>query len=397
MGRPTKILSVIHYPVFGGPMNRNAIVAKELEPRGYDTLVVLPDEPGNSVERFAEQGVPTIQVPLHRIRAKKNPAFHFRYARTFKSEVDGLRREVREREIDVVLVNGSVNPHGALAAHLENVGVVWQLLDTHPPAAMLHAMMPLVRRWSDVVMTNGMTVAAMHPGIMQFEGPLITFGPCLPVERFTRADPTAAAARQELGLEPGDTVVGTVNNINRMKGHLTFVRAAAKLKAQRPAKFVILGAENEPEYTQALLAEARSLGFTLGHDLIVRDAGARVAELAQAFDLFWLTSEPRSEGMSTSLAEAQCLGIPVISTRTGSVHECMRDGETGILLPPHDTDGIAAASQRLLADPDLLKRFGAAAAAFVRSSFSAAATADRHAEAYDEAIRLRSKRVRRAA
>ncbi len=395
MSGRTNVLSVIHFPIFGGPMNRNALVAKELAPRGYHTQIVLPDEPGNSAQRFAELGIDTIQLPLHRIRARPNPAFHVRLARSFRAEVARLRQEIRDRDIDVVLINGSANPHGALAAQLENTALVWQLLDTFPPPVFLHAAMPMVRRWSDVIMTNGMTVAAMHPGIMQFEGPLITFGPCLPIERFTRDPDTAAKARAELGLAPDDVVVGTVNNINRMKGHLTFVRAAARLRATHPARFVILGAENDPPYTQELLAEARALGLEVGTDLIIRDGGSRVAELAQAFDLFWLTSEPRSEGMSTSLAEAQCLGIPVVSTRTGSVHECMRDGETGFLVPPHDIDGIVQASTRLLDDDDRRAEFSRAAAAFVRRSFSARATADKHAEAYDAAIRLRAARTAR--
>ena len=88
---------------------------------------------------------------------------------------------------------------------------------------------------------------------------------------------------------------------------------------------------------------------------MIRDAGARVHELAQAMDLFWLTSEPRAEGMSNTLAEAQALGIPAIVTRSGAVHENVRDGVTGFLLPPHDIDGIVRESRRLLDDPRCTK------------------------------------------
>lgn len=393
----TNVLSIIHFPVFGGPGNRNSLVAQQLAPFGYNTQIVVPDEPGNAVERFRERGIVATPVPLHRIRAVKNPAVHVRYLANVNADVDGLRRIIREAKIDVVVVNGSHNPHGAIAARREGVALVWQLLDTFGPVAFHRLMMPLVRRWSDVIMTNGMTTAAMHPGITEFSGPLISFGPCVPVDRFVPDRVIAARAREELGFADDDVVVGTVNNINPMKGHATFVRAAAALRRQRRVRFVILGAEHRREYTDSLWAEAERLGLRAGHDLVIRDAGPRVHELAQAFDLFWLTSEPRSEGMSTSLAEAQALGIPVIATRSGAVHECMRDRETGYLVPPHDIDGIVRASVRLLDDSALRAEFSGAAERFVRTNFSVKATAERHAEAYQAAIEIRARQTGRAA
>lgn len=386
------ILSVIHYPVFGGPGNCNCYVSARLEPRGYHTHVVLPDEPGNAVERFREWGIEPTTMPLHRIRAVKNPAVHARFLRNFDAEVKALQRLIREKNIDVVLLNGSANPHGALAAQREGVAVVWQLVDTYPPPLFLSGIMRLVVRWSDVIMTNGMTTAAMHPGAIAFPGPLINFGPWVPAEKFTHDDTVAAAARVELGLSPDDTVVGTVNNINPQKGHFTFLRAAAKLKSTTDVRFVILGPYHFDDYRQALEAEAVRLNLRVDEDLIIRDAGSRVHELAQALDLYWLTSEPRGEGMSMSLAEAQALGIPVVVTRSGAVHETIRDGHTGFLVAPHDTDEIVRRSTMLLADPQLYQRFSANAAAHIRATFSDTATADRHAEAYDAAIEIRARK-----
>lgn len=391
----TNVLSVIHFPVFGGPGVCNALVARELAPRGVVTHVVVPDEPGNAVTRFAEYGLTAVQMPLHRIRTLKNPMVHVDYLRSLRPEVDRLRAFIREHDIDVVVVNGSHNPHAAMAARAEGKAIVWQLIDTFPPQVFLRAMMPLVRRWSDVVMTNGMTTAAMHPGILEFDGPLISFGPPVPLDLFTSDPAIAAAARKELGLGPDDTVVGTVNNIAPMKGHLTFLRAAAELRKARPGtRFVILGAETHAVYTQQLWAEAARLGLERDRDVIMRNAGSRVHELAQALDLFWLTSEPRAEGMSNTLAEAQALGIPVIATRSGAVHENLRDGVTGFLLPPHDIAGIVRTSRRLLEDRALYEQFSTAAAEHIRRTFSAQITAERHYEAYEAALEIRARKPR---
>ena len=53
-----------------------------------------------------------------------------------------------------------------------------------------------------------------------------------------------------------------------------------------------------------LLDEAESLGLRIGTDFFVVDPGLRVSELAPALDLYWLTSEPRSEGIPTTVEEA---------------------------------------------------------------------------------------------
>lgn len=93
-----------------------------------------------------------------------------------------------------------------------------------------------------------------------------------------------------------------------------------------------------------------------------------------------------------SLAEAQALGIPVVVTRSGAVHETIRDGHTGFLVAPYDTDEIVRRSAMLLDDPQLYRRFSANAAEHIRATFSDIATADRHAEAYDAAIEIRARK-----
>lgn len=389
------VMSVCHYPVYGGPHNRNALVAKLLEPEGFRTVVVLPDEPGNAADRLSQLDVGTVVMPLHRLRKSLDLRVHLDLPGRFWHEVQALRRLIRERSIDVVLLNGLVNPHAALAGRLESIGVVWQLLDTFPPVALRAAIMPFVKRWADVIMTNGMSVAAAHPGAMEFEGPLISFGPCVDPGLFSYREEAASAARQELGLEPDSIVIGNVSNLNPMKGHDTFVRAAGRLrKIYSNTQFVILGAtySDKSTYLDSIWRLAASAGLLAGKALIIRDPGPRVSELVQALDVFWLTSEPHSEGMSNVLAEAMALGIPVVTTRAGAVHECVQDGVTGYVVPPHDVRAIAKMTALLLGDPELRKRMGTAGAELVRTRFAPGDVAARHAEAYLSAISSAARR-----
>ena len=107
---------------------------------------------------------------------------------------------------------------------------------------------------------------------------------------------------------------------------------------------------------------------------------ARVVELAgaaeQAEVLAWwqratvavLTSE--SEGMPVSLMEAAACGVPAVAVAVGGIPELIDDGVTGFLTPPGDAGKLAAALERLLCDPDLVARLGAAARRRVKERFS---------------------------
>jgi glycosyltransferase involved in cell wall biosynthesis len=383
------VLSIIHYPHFGGPHNRNSQVAPYLADMGIALTIVVPDEPGNAVELLRERNVPTIPIPLTRMRATKDLRLQFRNFARLPGDVRSIRRLIRTEHIDVVLINGLVNPHAAFAARLEHVPVVWQLLDTFPPMILRRAMMPLVLRLSRVIMTSGMAVAAVHPGALSFGDRVISFFPIVDSDRF-RPDPERrAAARRALGLHDSDLVIGNVSNINPMKGHRTFIQAAAALRRRRPdTRFVILGATSvaHADYSAELLSEAASLGLSVGEDLIVHDPGTRVADFAPALDVFWLTSEPRSEGLSTVVGEAMALEIPVVAADVGAVSESVADGVTGILVPPRDVEAFVRVTSELLDDPERRRDMGREGRLRAQRLYSPEACARLHRTAFELAL-----------
>jgi glycosyltransferase involved in cell wall biosynthesis len=389
------VLSVIHYPVYGGPHNRNAAVIPVLESRGIHTTVLLPDEPGNAAPLLCERNVDTICLPLSRMRWAADPRVHMGFARSFRSEVRRLRGLIRVLEIDLVLVNGLVNPHAALAGHLEGVPVVWQLLDTFAPRPLRAAMMPLVTTLADVIMSSGRTVAETHPGATAFGERLVPFFPVSDTTVFVNDQSTRRTARERLGLSDSDLVVGNVSNINPMKGHDVFIRAGARLRDHRPAtRFVILGAATHRHsgYVEQLWRTASELGLEVGRDLLVVDPGSDVAHAAPAFDVFWLTSKPRSEGIPTVICEAMSLELPVIASRVGSVHEVVKDGVTGTLVSPCDPEAVARATLPYLDSVALRRTAGREGRARVARLCSPQACADSHERAFRLAIAHRERR-----
>jgi alpha-maltose-1-phosphate synthase len=65
------------------------------------------------------------------------------------------------------------------------------------------------------------------------------------------------------------------------------------------------------------------------------------------------------EPFGIAFLDAMACGVPCVGTRLEAVPEIVRDGETGLLVPPGDPVALASALDRLLADPVLARAMGA--------------------------------------
>jgi glycosyltransferase involved in cell wall biosynthesis len=82
-----------------------------------------------------------------------------------------------------------------------------------------------------------------------------------------------------------------------------------------------------------------------------------------------LVSPSWFETFGQVVLEAMLTGLPVAATRCGGVAELLQDGQLGLLSEPRDVDGLSANGVRLLADPELAARLGAAAARHAREHY----------------------------
>jgi glycosyltransferase involved in cell wall biosynthesis len=383
------VLFVIHYPVFGGPHNQGLLLARVLARHGVRLTVLLPSEKGNASKRLEEAGVDVVRIELHRLRASPNAVHQVRFLVHLVKEVRAIRKVIRERRIDIVQIGGLVNPHGAIAARLESVPVVWQILDTRPPMVLRRIMMPLVLRLSDIVMTTGRAVAEVHPGADALGDRLrVFFPPVEPVE-FDPAAVDRDASRAAFGFAPTDVVIGTVGNLNPQKGHEYLIRAAARARGSRPGiKILVVGASHDTHYAyeRELHRLARSLGFEIGNDLVFAGALSDVRPALAAMDVFVLASVPRSEGAPTAIGEAMMMEVPVVATDVGAVREVVDDGETGIVVPPLDPAAIADAVLRIVNEPRAREEFASRARPHALAQFSAEVCTRVHLSAYEYAL-----------
>jgi glycosyltransferase involved in cell wall biosynthesis len=91
-------------------------------------------------------------------------------------------------------------------------------------------------------------------------------------------------------------------------------------------------------------------------DLVTPD---RVSELYGRASVF--VNPTRAEGYGFTNVEAQGFAMPVISTRIAAIPEVVDHGVTGLLVPPGDAEGLAAAMVRLAESRALRAEMGAAA------------------------------------
>jgi glycosyltransferase involved in cell wall biosynthesis len=154
-----------------------------------------------------------------------------------------------------------------------------------------------------------------------------------------------------------DPIVGMVANFRPPKDHATFLHAAARVVETVPtAEFHLVGAGPEEK-------TARDLAITLRLGDRVRFLGALEPDAVRAavnrFAVAVLCS--RSEGMPNAVLEAMIAARPVVATAVGDIPAIVRNGVSGLLVPPGDPDALGTAVARLLKDPALAADLGAAA------------------------------------
>ena len=109
---------------------------------------------------------------------------------------------------------------------------------------------------------------------------------------------------------------------------------------------------------------------------------ADVPRLLAGMDVFcWLS---RGEGMPHVVAEAGAARLPVVLTRDNGTAQQVEDGVSGLFVPHEDPPAVAAAVARLIDDPALAERLGAALRAKVERDYAAEVVAPRWAVLFDE-------------
>lgn len=165
-------------------------------------------------------------------------------------------------------------------------------------------------------------------------------------------DVDKATLRSALGLAPEVPIVAVVGRLVKLKGIDYFLRAAsAILVAGENVQFLVVG---EGPLKGDLTKQAKILG--IGRNVYFAGFREDIPEILSAIDILVVPS--LWEGLPLVVLEGMLSGKPIVATRVGGIPEAVKDGKSGILVPPRDVDALRDSVLELLKNPEKRKELG---------------------------------------
>jgi glycosyltransferase involved in cell wall biosynthesis len=361
---PRRILYINHVSRVSGAERSLLDLLHHLDRSRFEPLVALP--PGGELTDLLRQtGVSCHAVPLRRLHKTVNP---IRLAADLLNAIRivwQLTRLIRRERITLVHANSTTaQVYAGIAARLGGIPCVWHVRD-------LVNLGPLgfwLARFSSLTIAISDSVRRHVEPYLRNSARLRTLPNGIDLEEFRPHD-RRAEVRRSLGIAPGAPVFGMVGQFVPWKGHGAFIEAAARLAAALPAaRFVVAGDDLFREhsgYREELEARATELG--LKHSLLFTGYRPDMANLIEAFDV--LIHPAAREPLGRVILEAMAMGKPVVAVNAEGPAEIVRHGLDGLLSPTNRPEELAEAALRLITDPSLAERLGAAARLRVEQSF----------------------------
>ena len=213
---------------------------------------------------------------------------------------------------------------------------------------------------STVVANSQLVAAALHEHFGIAHERLAVLRPGFDSRRYSlpHAAQLRTAARRALGVDGRAPLVGFVTSGDFAKRGLDlFLDTAARIAAARPdARFLVVGSKRLPD-------EARAHALVRAGRVSYRPKSRRPAPWFAALDLFLYAARFEEYGMV--VAEAQAMGVPVLTSRRVGASECLPDEYAPWLLDTPEPTAMAERALALLADADLRARLAGAAAATI--------------------------------
>lgn len=323
-----------------------------------DSLVVYASDHAGSREFDARQPFPVVRHPTGLLLP--TPAVRRRVVRT-----------LREHGCTAVWF-GAAAPLALLARPLRTAGAQRVVATTHGHEvgwAMLPGASQALRRIGDgcdVVTYLGEYTRSRLAGALGSHPRLVRLTPGVDVETF-RPGIDAGAVRARYAL-CGRPVIVCVSRLVPRKGQDVLIRALPRVRRAVPGTALLLVGAGRYDGRLRQLAARHGVA-----EHVVLTGGVPHEELAAHYaagDVFAMPCRTRRAGMDVEglgivFLEASASGLPVLAGDSGGAPDAVLEGETGFVVDGRDVESVAERLVRLLRDPELRTRMGAAGRAWV--------------------------------
>ncbi len=193
--------------------------------------------------------------------------------------------------------------------------------------------------------------------------------------------------RAQLGIAPGDFVVGKIARLFELKGHDDLFAAAPELVRRCPQmKFLLVGDGAWRGRFEQMARDLRLQKHFIFTGLVPPSEVPRYVGVMDA-----LVHLSRREGLPRALPQAMAAAKPVVAFDCDGAREVCLDGETGFLLKPGDLSGLSQSLERLASDAALRQRLGQRGQEFVKERFPTERMVEELFALYENLLRERTE------
>lgn len=389
---PMRVAHLITRLILGGAQENTLYTCEDLARRFGDEVILVtgPAEgpEGDLFERARRGGldvrlVPSLQRALHPWRDLES--------------LRALKKVIAAFRPDVVHTHSSkAGILGRWAAKAKGVPAIVHTihgLPFHPYETWLRNRIYIAAerraaRYTDrfIAVADAMIGQAVEAGVAPRER-FVTIHSGMEVEPFLNPPRDRETVRGELGVAPGEILVGKVARLFELKGHDDVIDAARQLVPQNPGlKFLFVGGGVWRERLEAKIRAVGLEGRFVFTGLVPSD---RIPELLGAVDI--VVHASYREGLARVLPQALIAARPVVSYNVDGAREVVLPGRTGYLVAAGDVAGLAEDLKKLIDDPEKRQAFGRTGRELFTDQFRHEAMTERIRAVYTEVLRSKGR------
>jgi L-malate glycosyltransferase len=346
-------------------------LASKLDKSKFRCLICYFD--GNDVlaNIMEGEGIPTIYLPLKRIYGLKAVQVAFK-----------ITKIIKENNIDIVQTyHFKSDTYGVLVSKLAGVKkIISSRRDTgdlkKPRQILLNR---LVNRFIDHFIMVSDKVGRKITGAEKIDsGRIDTIYNGVDLNKYSVSNNgQAIAVRKELSIPLDAFVIGTTAVFRPEKGYDIFLEGIRRIcNDLQNWKVLLIGGGNGYEKIRSYCSD---LG--LEHNVIFLGYRKDVERYLEAIDVFCLIPK-NNEGFSNAILEAMAMGRPIIASDVGGNAEAVVHNETGLIIPPNDSQHFAEAVIEMYKNPVMRATMGKKARIRSENAFSLDQMVKKHENLY---------------